>query len=98
MPSPHDCQTEPMTQFLAENINKQMIQNMKKLHQYLTEILGQEMTLEQMYHDLGDMMEKITTLIYIFQVLRVTREEYVCLKMILFLTEGELCVIVKNIF
>ena len=64
--------------------------NLKKLHWYLTRDMGKQTTLEQVEKESGVMMEKITYLIKRFRELKLSKEEYVCLKVILLLNHGKL--------
>ena len=75
-----------------KNINpafsSQLDRNLNILHRYMNENLRRNITRVQMIKEVGVMMEKVTFLIRRFQELKLSKEEYVCLKIILLLNHG----------
>jgi len=47
------------------------------------------MPVDELYREVGDIVQKLTDIVLNFRRLGLTREEYVCLKVILLLTHGE---------
>lgn len=88
LPAEH-LRSEPLAPILAKQIERKVKSNIDHLHHYLTTAMKQEVTLQQLYQDLGDLVEKITVCMHIFEVLRITKEEFVCLKTILLLNQVE---------
>ena len=70
------------------DFSSQFDKNMEILHTYMTRNLHRNITLRQMTKEVGVMMEKVTFLIRRFQELKPSKEEYVCLKIILLLNHG----------
>ena len=82
---------ETKTHYL--DFSSQFDKNMEILHTYMTRNLHRNITLRQMTKEVGVMMEKVTFLIRRFQELKPSKEEYVCLKIILLLNHGnERCI------
>lgn len=50
--------------------------------------MGREITMEQLRQDVGLMIEKITHVTLMFRQIKLTMEEYVCLKVITMLNQG----------
>lgn len=51
-------------------------------------MMGREITLDQLRQDVGLMIEKITHVTLMFRQIKLTMEEYVCLKVIIMLNQG----------
>lgn len=51
-------------------------------------MMGREITMEQLRQDVGLMIEKITHVTLMFRQIKLTMEEYVCLKVITMLNQG----------
>lgn len=51
-------------------------------------MMGREITIEQLRQDVGLMIEKITHVTLMFRQIKLTMEEYVCLKVITMLNQG----------
>ena len=71
------------------DFSSQFDRNMEILHTYMTRNLHRNISLKQMTKEVGVMMEKVTFLIRRFHELKLSKEEYVCLKIILLLNHGE---------
>lgn len=56
-------------------------------------MMGREITMDQLRQDVGLMIEKITHVTLMFRRVKLTMEEYVCLKVITMLNQGELRVL-----
>lgn len=52
-------------------------------------MMGREITIEQLRQDVGLMIEKITHVTMMFRQIKLTMEEYVCLKVITMLNQGK---------
>lgn len=61
-------------------------------------MIGQEITIEQLRQDVGRMIEKITHITLMFRQLKLTMEEYVCLKVIIMLQQGMYFQNIDNFF
>lgn len=55
-------------------------------------MMGREITMDQLRQDVGLMIEKITHVTLMFRRIKLTMEEYVCLKVITMLNQGK-CII-----
>ncbi len=71
----------------------QLERNVDMLHSYMTRDLGKRVSREDLAREVGVLVEKITYLNGRFRDLQLSREEYVCLKIILLLNHGEHCVL-----
>lgn len=60
-------------------------------------MMGREITLDQLRQDVGLMIEKITHVTLMFRQIKLTMEEYVCLKVIIMLNQGR-CYFIIAIF
>ena len=54
--------------------------------------MGRTISIDQLRHDVGHMVEKITQVTLMFKKIKLTMEEYVCLKVITMLNQGLFCV------
>lgn len=63
--------------------------NLCTLQNCLTSMMGREITIEQLRQDVGLMIEKITHVTLMFRQIKLTMEEYVCLKVITMLNQGK---------
>ncbi len=63
--------------------------NMDRLYRYMTHNLQKSITRTQLKSEYGVMMEKVTHIIELFRLFKLSKEEYVCLKVILMLSDGE---------
>lgn len=52
-------------------------------------MMGREITMDQLRQDVGLMIEKITHVTLMFRRIKLTMEEYVCLKVITMLNQGK---------
>lgn len=62
--------------------------NMSRLKGYLQQMFNKTFELEQLQAEVGEMMEIITDIMYGFLQLNLTKEEYVCLQVILLLNHS----------
>lgn len=62
--------------------------NLCTLQSCLTSMMGREITMDQLRQDVGLMIEKITHVTLMFRRVKLTMEEYVCLKVITMLNQG----------
>lgn len=62
--------------------------NLCTLQSCLTSMMGRPITMEQLRQDVGLMVEKITHVTLMFRRIKLTMEEYVCLKVITMLNQG----------
>ena len=83
------CQSETLAPIQAKPIETNLSSIMEQLHQYLTDVMKKEVTMQQLYQDVGDVLKRTIITMRIFEALRITKEEYVCLKVILLLSDGE---------
>lgn len=51
-------------------------------------MMGRQITMDQLRQDVGLMVEKITHVTLMFRRIKLTMEEYVCLKVITMLNQG----------
>jgi nuclear receptor subfamily 6 group A len=63
--------------------------NLCTLQSCLTSMMGREITIEQLRQDVGLMIEKITHVTLMFRQIKLTMEEYVCLKVITMLNQAK---------
>lgn len=61
---------------------------MYKLQTCLTSMMGRPITMDQLRQDVGLMVEKITYVTLMFRRVKLRMEEYVCLKVITMLSQG----------
>lgn len=54
----------------------------------LRHVLEHELPIDELYREVGDIVQKLTDIVLNFRKLGLTREEYVCLKVILLLNRG----------
>jgi nuclear receptor subfamily 6 group A len=65
--------------------------NLVTLQTCLTSMMGRPITMDQLRQDVGTMVEKITKVITSFRNFQLSKQEYVCLKVVAMLTqEGSL--------
>ena len=65
--------------------------NLVTLQTCLTSMMGRPITMDQLRQDVGTMVEKITKVITSFRNFQLSKQEYVCLKVVAMLTqEGKL--------
>lgn len=63
--------------------------NLSCLQTCLTSMMGRPITMDQLRHEVGVMVEKITHVIVMFRRLKLSMEEYTCLKVITMLNQGK---------
>lgn len=63
--------------------------NLCTLQNCLTSMMGRPITMDQLRQDVGLMVEKITHVTLMFRRIKLNMEEYVCLKVITMLNQGE---------
>jgi nuclear receptor subfamily 6 group A len=63
--------------------------NLCTLQSCLTSMMGREITIEQLRQDVGLMIEKITHVTLMFRQIKLTMEEYVCLKVTTMLNQAK---------
>nr|WAT94106.1 HR4X1 [Henosepilachna vigintioctopunctata] len=71
------------------DFNLEVESNLCTLQCCLTSMMGREITIEQLRHDVGLMIEKITHVTMMFRQIKLTMEEYVCLKVITMLNQDK---------
>ena len=63
--------------------------NMDRLYRYMTHNLQKNITRDQLKSEYGVLMEKVTHIIELCRLFNMSKEEYVCLKVILMLSHGK---------
>lgn len=66
----------------------QVSHNLCILQNCLSSMMGKPITMDQLRQDVGVMVEKITHVTLMFRRLKLRMEEYVCLKVIIMLTQS----------
>ena len=61
--------------------------NLVTLQTCLTSMMGRPITMDQLRQDVGPMVEKITKVITSFRNFQLSKQEYVCLKVVAMLTQ-----------
>ena len=67
--------------------NQDVITNLVTLQSCLTSIMGKPIPINQLQQDAGTMVEKITKVTTSFRKLQLSKQEYVCLKVVVMLTQ-----------
>ena len=57
--------------------------NLYRVHAWLTTKLERQVDVESVYSEMGSIMEQVTRMVHTFTVLKLTWEEYVCLKVVM---------------
>ncbi|XP_050521497.1 hormone receptor 4 isoform X2 [Daktulosphaira vitifoliae] len=68
--------------------NQEVSHNLHILQTCLSSMMGKPITMDQLRQDVGVMVEKITHVTLMFRRLKLRMEEYVCLKVIIMLTQN----------
>ncbi|KAL3278911.1 hypothetical protein HHI36_016429 [Cryptolaemus montrouzieri] len=74
---------------VKQDFNEEVESNLCTLQNCLTSMMGREITIEQLRQDVGIMIEKITHVTLMFRQIKLTMEEYVCLKVITMLNQAK---------
>ncbi|KAI4459153.1 knirps-related protein-related [Holotrichia oblita] len=69
------------------DFNLEVNNNLQTLQTCLTSMMGRPITMDQLRQDVGLMVEKITHVTLMFRRIKLTMEEYVCLKVITMLNQ-----------
>ncbi|KAL1489281.1 hypothetical protein ABEB36_014209 [Hypothenemus hampei] len=83
-----DQQQVQMATVIEPDFNQEVETNLCTLQNCLTSMMGREITIEQLRQDVGLMIEKITHVTLMFRQIKLTMEEYVCLKVITMLNQA----------
>ncbi|KAK6637085.1 hypothetical protein RUM43_010759 [Polyplax serrata] len=70
------------------DFTQEVSNNLVTLQTCLTSMMGRPITMDQLRHDVGLMVEKITHVTLMFRRVKLRMEEYVCLKVITMLNQG----------
>nr|CAD7268448.1 unnamed protein product [Timema shepardi] len=68
---------------------QEVANNLSTLQTCLTSMMGRPITMDQLRQDVGLMVEKITHVTLMFRRIKLRMEEYVCLKVITMLNQGQ---------
>ncbi|XP_074033214.1 nuclear hormone receptor 4 isoform X3 [Leptinotarsa decemlineata] len=68
--------------------NQEVDSNLLTLKNCLASMMGREVTMDQLREDVGLMIERITHVAIMFRQIKLTMEEYVCLKAIIMLNQA----------
>ncbi|XP_066251404.1 hormone receptor 4 [Euwallacea similis] len=82
-------QVQMATTIIEPDFNQEVETNLCTLQNCLTSMMGREITMEQLRQDVGLMIEKITHVTLMFRQIKLTMEEYVCLKVITMLNQAK---------
>ncbi|XP_030754602.1 hormone receptor 4 isoform X2 [Sitophilus oryzae] len=77
------------TTLIEPDFTQEVEANLCTLQNCLTSMMGREITIEQLRQDVGLMIEKITHVTLMFRQIKLTMEEYVCLKVITMLNQAK---------
>ncbi|KAF7278128.1 hypothetical protein GWI33_008746 [Rhynchophorus ferrugineus] len=77
------------TTLIEPDFSQEVEANLCTLQNCLTSMMGREITIEQLRQDVGLMIEKITHVTLMFRQIKLTMEEYVCLKVITMLNQAK---------
>ncbi|KAF5294297.1 hypothetical protein FQA39_LY13441 [Lamprigera yunnana] len=80
---------EQMTSIPEPDFNEEVSNNLCTLQSCLTSMMGRSITMDQLQQDVGLMVEKITHVTLMFRRIKLSMEEYVCLKVITMLNQGK---------
>ena len=75
-----------------------MATNLVTLQTCLTSVMGKAITMDQLWKDVGQMVEEITKVIATFRQFQLKVEEYVCLKVISMVSAEGIRKATKDIF
>lgn len=78
-----------ITYFILNWDCPQVFQNLCILQNCLSSMMGKPITMDQLRQDVGVMVEKITHVTLMFRRVKLRMEEYVCLKVIIMLTQSK---------
>lgn len=81
--------SDQLTTILETDFNQEVESNLCTLQSCLISMMGREITIEQLRQDVGLMIERITHVTLMFRQIKLTMEEYVCLKVITMLNQGK---------
>lgn len=79
----------PQQQAAKVDFAHEVESNLCTLQNCLTSMMGREITIEQLRTDVGLMIEKITHVTLMFRQIKLTMQEYVCLKVITMLNQAK---------
>ncbi|CAG9822422.1 unnamed protein product [Phaedon cochleariae] len=74
---------------LETDFSQEVESNLCTLQNCLISMMGREITIEQLRQDVGLMIERITHVTLMFRQIKLTMEEYVCLKVITMLNQAK---------
>ncbi|KAF5293842.1 hypothetical protein FQR65_LT10980 [Abscondita terminalis] len=80
---------EQLTSIPEPDFNEEVSNNLCTLQSCLTSMMGRSITMDQLQQDVGLMVEKITHVTLMFRRIKLSMEEYVCLKVITMLNQGK---------
>ncbi|ENN79011.1 hypothetical protein YQE_04532, partial [Dendroctonus ponderosae] len=82
-------QLQTSSTMIEPDFSQEVETNLCTLQNCLTSMMGREITIEQLRQDVGLMIEKITHVTLMFRHIKLTMEEYVCLKVITMLNQAK---------
>ncbi|ENN74500.1 hypothetical protein YQE_08945, partial [Dendroctonus ponderosae] len=82
-------QLQTSSTMIEPDFSQEVETNLCTLQNCLTSMMGREITIEQLRQDVGLMIEKITHVTLMFRQIKLTMEEYVCLKVITMLNQAK---------
>lgn len=74
---------------VPDSFEEEVTHNLGILQTCLTSMMGKAVTMEQLRQEMGPMVEKLTLVTVMFRHLKLTMEEYVCLKVIAMLNQDD---------
>ncbi|XP_031334124.1 hormone receptor 4 isoform X2 [Photinus pyralis] len=80
---------EQLTSIPEPDFTEEVSNNLCTLQSCLTSMMGRSITMDQLQQDVGLMVEKITHVTLMFRRIKLSMEEYVCLKVITMLNQGK---------
>ncbi|XP_018318596.1 hormone receptor 4 isoform X2 [Agrilus planipennis] len=98
VPSPSETTTAEQLAggILEPDFTQEVNKNLCTLQNCLTSMMGRPITMDQLRQDVGLMVEKITHVTMMFRRIKLTMEEYVCLKVITMLNQGRPGINISN--
>ena len=72
-------------EFVKETANSYL----ERIHHFMRSMLQKSITFDELQEEIGEVINKMTFILSILQKLGVTQEEYVCLKVLVLLSQGK---------
>lgn len=84
------CPAKPSSGLINHNkaVQKMAERYLIRIHHFMCTLLDKVVSLEELRADIGEVINKLTFLLSVLQDLGISQEEYVCLKVLVLLSQG----------